>query len=693
MTFPILSFTRRLSPVPLLVVLSAPGLAQTTWWVDVTGTPPGSGTSSDPFTEIGYALAQPTTVDGDTIQVRPGVYFERDIDTLGKAVRVVSTAGPLETVVDAGLAGTCVVIRSGEGPGTVLEGLTLRRGSGTPIPWNGGTIDAGGGLVIQGASPTVVDCRIRDHTSLSQYPELGGGAYLEDSQAHFVGCELLDNSSGFAGGAGVAIVGGAPTFEGCSFVGNGGLDLPALSHPLYGGAVRSENALPEFVGCLFRENLSAWGGAIYGAAVATSCTFEGNFGQFGGAVAGSDTGVRPRLVGCELRGNFGFGYTGECGFGGAAYGAVLEGCVVVDNSACRGGGVDGCEVVDSVIAGNSTGDVDGSAGAGLGGGAAGSNLLRCVVYGNSVDDPLFAPGMGGGVAGSPYGFSVTAERCVIFDNEASLGGGAQGVTLVHCTLWGNRSELDGDGAYGCTLDSCIVWNHARSLAGGSTAMYSDVEGGAPGPGNFALDPLLVDPDAGQMQLLPGSPCVDTGNPLSAPDLDGSPADVGALDSADCNGNEVVDAVDIAQQTSADGNGNGFPDECECRATSVCSTSPNAVGAGAVMGLVGSSSVGANDLQLLATGCPPNRTGLFYYGQRNGQRPLGNGFRCVFGRIFRLPFVNTGQQGIALMPVDNTAPAPPGGQIVPGAIFVYQFVYRDELGELNLSDALRVRFCD
>src|SRR5438552_364964 len=34
---------------------------------------------------------------------------------------------------------------------------------------------------------------------------------------------------------------------------------------------------------------------------------------------------------------------------------------------------------------------------------------------------------------------------------------------------------------------------------------------------------------------------------------------------DCNGNEIDDAVDIANATSRDCNGNGVPDECEYRA--------------------------------------------------------------------------------------------------------------------------------
>ena len=75
-----------------LMLLSAAAPAQATWWVDAAGVPPGSGSPNDPYVEIQVALAAATTVDGDRIRVRPGVYLESDIDFLGKQVEIVSTA-------------------------------------------------------------------------------------------------------------------------------------------------------------------------------------------------------------------------------------------------------------------------------------------------------------------------------------------------------------------------------------------------------------------------------------------------------------------------------------------------------------------------------------------------------------------------------------------------------------------------
>lgn len=49
----------------------------------------------------------------------------------------------------------------------------------------------------------------------------------------------------------------------------------------------------------------------------------------------------------------------------------------------------------------------------------------------------------------------------------------------------------------------------------------------PGTGNLHGDPMLVHPTTGNFELLPGSPCIDTGDPFSPNDPDGSTADMGA----------------------------------------------------------------------------------------------------------------------------------------------------------------------
>ena len=60
----------------------------------------------------------------------------------------------------------------------------------------------------------------------------------------------------------------------------------------------------------------------------------------------------------------------------------------------------------------------------------------------------------------------------------------------------------------------------------------------------------------------------------------------------------------------------------------CSTSPNSVGAGALIAWSGTPSVEADDFHLMMTGAPANQFMVFYYGASQISLPFGNGLRCV-----------------------------------------------------------------
>lgn len=140
------------------------------------------------------------------------------------------------------------------------------------------------------------------------------------------------------------------------------------------------------------------------------------------------------------------------------------------------------------------------------------------------------------------------------------------------------------------------------------------------------------------------------------------------------------------------NGNEAP-SCAIPA-SYCTGSPNSAGPGARMGFAGTSNVTANDLVLLASGCPPNKNGIFFYGPNAAQNPYGNGFVCVGSPLFRLqPPVTADNNGLATRALD-LGNLPAGGGIAAGDVRKFSFWYRDPtLGAgFNFSDGLSIAFC-
>jgi len=115
-------------------------------------------------------------VDGDTVLVWPGIYYE-NVDFIGKNITLASlmlTTGDetyrYNTIIDGNNNGSCVVVMSGE-TNAILNGFTLQHGSGTnfahPILHNGG------GVIIAYASCFIYNCVIANNTVDGS----GGGIY------------------------------------------------------------------------------------------------------------------------------------------------------------------------------------------------------------------------------------------------------------------------------------------------------------------------------------------------------------------------------------------------------------------------------------------------------------------------------------------------------------------------------------
>ncbi|MHC4500691.1 MAG: choice-of-anchor Q domain-containing protein, partial [Planctomycetota bacterium] len=203
-------------------------------------------------------------------------------------------------------------------------------------------------------------------------------------------------------------------------------------------------------------------------------------------------------------------------------------------------------------------------------------LIRCILVGN------IAGGDGGGMYNRYYNdpASTLMSNCIFVGNLAGGAGGGiynsgplqvASTLLTNCTFAGN-SASNGN-AIACDsydqrwpsdflITNCILWDGGNEIWNNDgstiTITYSDVQGAWPGQGNIEADPCFVDPGYwdsngtagdvnddywvdGDYHLLPGSPCIDAGDPnyVAEPnetDLDGKPR---VLD-GDGDGTSVVD---------------------------------------------------------------------------------------------------------------------------------------------------------
>lgn len=361
---------KHVSTLALLSVLAASATAQTTY--DVPGD----------FATIKDAVA--ATVNGDTVLVAPGTYFERNINLGGKRIRLASTGGRGVTTIDAGYLDRVFVLTSGEGQDTVIEGFRIQRGR--PV-YNGGAGESGGGFYIANSSPTIRDCVIRDcqsgfgaSGSSAGYSGSGGGdgggAYVSNGSPRFERCKFVDNWTGNGGNGATGRHGSdGGLFDPPDNGGSGG----------YGGSggrgagVSITNGSPVFVSCYFNGNQTGSGGTggrggSGGDGSAGQNGANGGRGGNGGH-AGEGGAVyvysgAPLLVNCTLLSNQ-LGVRGTYGSGGSG-GSKGVGLFLNDGSSgssgsygsnaiwggIRGNGV--TEVRNSIVWNNESQEITGS---------------------------------------------------------------------------------------------------------------------------------------------------------------------------------------------------------------------------------------------------------------------------------------------------------------------------------------------
>ena len=126
--------------------------------------------------------------------------------------------------------------------------------------------------------------------------------------------------------------------------------------------------------------------------------------------------------------------------------------------------------------------------------------------------------------------------------------------------------------------------------------------------------------------------------------------------------------------------------------SFCTSTASSTGAPATIGFVGTTSVAENVFTLIARPVP-DQPGVHYYGLDEVRVPFGNGFRCVGGRVFRLPVTLAAGNALRTT-IDLARPPVAAARILPGATWKFQAWFRDpDAGGamFDLSDGLSVTF--
>ncbi|MCP4580458.1 MAG: T9SS type A sorting domain-containing protein [candidate division Zixibacteria bacterium] len=202
----------------------------------------------------------------------------------------------------------------------------------------------------------------------------------------------------------------------------------------------------------------------------------------------------------------------------------IHGNIIKNNfpnvSNVNGGGIYGvscsCEFINNLVLNNSTGfatDYSWSKGGGICLENCECLLSNNVFYNNRA---VASVPQGGGIY-------VYASEIVILNN-----------TILDNTFgpYAARYELEHYNS-DVTIINSIIWSSWQDevifgWAPYPVVSYSDIKGSYNGEENINLNPLFVDPENSDFHLLPGSPCIDTGDPNSPLDPDSTRADMGAL---------------------------------------------------------------------------------------------------------------------------------------------------------------------
>jgi hypothetical protein len=306
--------------------------------VAFAATPARTATLRVPSNFVTIQGAIDAATPGDTVLLSDGVYFgpgNRDLDFGGRAIVLRSENGASATTIDCQATADdrhrAIRLHAGEGPGTVIEGLTFTGGF-APADGLFGESFGGAVLVDSGSAPRITGCIFRRNVARhlggglavahGSAPEVvactfgadsclyhpsttgggwGGGAGVWQSTATFSDCIFRDNRANLGGG--LSADESDIHFDRCLFTRNEAPDFGAFQPPSpgNGGGLLLNRSNAEFSLCTFDRNtarahpvIAAWGGGaalFFSSARFSGCTFSENTAQAIGVELGRGGGM------------------------------------------------------------------------------------------------------------------------------------------------------------------------------------------------------------------------------------------------------------------------------------------------------------------------------------------------------------------------------------------------------------------
>jgi parallel beta-helix repeat protein len=253
----------------------------------------------------GYLTIQQAVNDsnnGNVIVATIGTHTgtgNRDINLRGKAITVQSIdpndwSIVTDTIIDSNGNDPCLhrgfYFSGGEGPNSVVAGLTITRG--------GGVYDGGAICLYNHSSPTITNCIITGNSSGGR-----GAIYCDESSPVITNCIFTNNivTSGY--GAGVcAMYSASPIITNCIFSNN-----HSYGPGRHGGAIYCHDHCDAFIAnCIITANTADHRGggiaAYWSSPTYLNCTIIGNKALEGGGLS-SFRESHPLVINCIVRDN------------------------------------------------------------------------------------------------------------------------------------------------------------------------------------------------------------------------------------------------------------------------------------------------------------------------------------------------------------------------------------------------------